>query len=77
MKCQKCVANGLRSRVHVGMSTSTLMGWTPYYDEDGEFHNDDPNIHSTDYSCTQGHSWSVSSQRGKETIRYDDDSISA
>lgn len=61
MKCPACIEKELKSRVYVGMSTSTLMYCTPYYDEDGEYHSHDSNTHATNYSCSNGHDWIESS----------------
>jgi hypothetical protein len=57
MKCPECVQNNQKSRVAVGGSTRTLLGFTPFYDEDGNYHNHDPNTTSTQYSCSNGHTW--------------------
>lgn len=57
MRCPECEREGKKSKVYVGMSTRTLMGWQPYYDEDGKFHNDDPNHTTTEYDCSNGHKW--------------------
>ena len=57
MKCPECQAEGIRSCVNVGRSMTTLMGWSPYYDEDGNYHSDNPNITTTEYSCSNGHKW--------------------
>lgn len=58
MRCPECVAEGERSRVtsHGGMTT--LMGHYPYYDEDGIYHNHDPNWTTSGYSCSRGHQFS-------------------
>ena len=59
MKCPECVKSGLRSRVYIGLSSTTLLNWTPFYDEDGQLRNvRNPNTTTTDYTCSQGHSWS-------------------
>jgi len=44
------------------------MAWTPYYDEDGAYHNDDPNIHTTCYKCSEGHIFRVQRQLGVTTL---------
>ena len=61
MKCAECAKSGLKSRVYVGMSTVTCMGWQPYYDEDGRHHSHDPNTHQTQYSCSNAHKWAEDS----------------
>ena len=57
MKCPECLKDGGRSRVYVDGSSTTLMGTHFYYDEDGDFHHDDPNITTTVYHCSEGHAW--------------------
>jgi len=65
-KCPKC---GSLS-AHIGMSTSTCMGWSAYYDEKGNYVNNDPNIHTTDYTCGKcGTRYSMSTQNGKSKIK--------
>jgi hypothetical protein len=59
MKCSECVKNGLTSRVYDHGSTRTLMGWVPYYDEDGKPHNHDPNATTYGYRCSRGHHWVI------------------
>jgi len=61
MKCPVCEKEELKSFVYPGMSTSTLMYCSPYYDEDGKYHSHDANTHTTQYSCSNGHNWSESS----------------
>ncbi|GAH86400.1 unnamed protein product [marine sediment metagenome] len=61
MRCPECEKNGLKSKVYVGTSSTTLLASYPYYDEEGNYHCDDPNTITTSYSCSNGHSWSESS----------------
>ena len=58
MICKKCEEQGLKSKVYIngGMST-TLMGSTPYYDEDGNWHNHNPNTLTSRYYCSNDHIW--------------------
>ena len=63
--CPYCAANGEKSIVYDNGGTSTLMAWTPYYDEDGVYHSDDPNIYTNNYSCSNGHVWSEKYQYGE------------
>ena len=65
MICPICKAEGEKSTIHVGMQTRTLMGWTPYYDEDGVLHDKDPNWTTTSLSCSRGH-MGVVKTRGRE-----------
>lgn len=57
MKCPECVEQGKKSRVYPGVGATTLMGWSSYYDEDGQFHKHDPNTTTTGYRCSEGHTW--------------------
>lgn len=66
MKCPECAANGQTSKVYVGHSTATLMASVPFYDEDGNYHHNDPNIYTTRYSCSNGHKFSKSIGGGRE-----------
>lgn len=63
--CPYCAAEGEKSVVYEGQITSTLMGWIPYYDENGQYHNDDPNITTYEYSCSRGHYWKEDYQHGE------------
>jgi len=69
MKCVECVAEGKRSKVNIGMTTVTAAGIHSFYDEDGNIHVHDPNIRSTQYSCSEGHTWT--DQRRSECVRCD------
>ena len=56
MKCLTCVSEGKQSRLTVHPGMTTLIYAAPYYDEDGEYHNHDPNITSYGWNCSEGHS---------------------
>jgi hypothetical protein len=71
MKCPRCVEQGLRSKIYPGASMSTGMASNPYFDEDGNYHNDDPNIR-TSYCCSEGHVWESQTCRGKTTLIFYD-----
>lgn len=58
MRCPECIEGGVKSRVFTNGSSTTLMGHSPYYDEDGRYHNHDPNIRQSSYRCSNGHAWS-------------------
>jgi hypothetical protein len=77
MKCLTCVSSGQRSTIRCLGSTTTLLGYWPYYDEDGLYHNHDPNHYTTHYRCDNGHAWSENKLKecgakgcdyGKETV---------
>ena len=57
MKCPECVKDGERSIVRDLGGSTTLLGWSPFWDEDGVHHSHDPNRHSNQYSCSRGHTW--------------------
>ena len=57
MKCPECEASDKRSTVVVGPTVTTLMAGYEYYDEDGKYHSHDPNTHTTQYCCSNGHRW--------------------
>ena len=65
MICNYCKNEGLRSKVYIGTVSVTTMGWQPYYDEDGNFVSEDPNIMTQEYSCSNKHCWEVKTQYGK------------
>lgn len=57
MICETCKAEGKKSRVYEGYSSSTCMGYEAYYDENGKHHVHNPNATTTEYSCSNGHRW--------------------
>jgi hypothetical protein len=65
MMCEKCRAEGKKSKVYIGAQTSTLMAPPPaYYDENGRLVvPPDPNVYTTEYRCSNGHEWTVSGTR--------------
>lgn len=63
MKCRKCVNEGLKSILHSGECTTTLMGFSPYWDEDGNEHVHNPNRTTQSYSCSNGHRYIELSNR--------------
>lgn len=60
MICPECKKQGLKSKVYIGGSTSTLMYCQPFYDKEGKYHDHDYNSHTTTYSCSNGHHWTES-----------------
>ena len=70
MKCAECETLGKRSRVVVGGSRTTLLGYSPYYDEEGLYHNHDPNTITTEYCCSEGHVWERRSKRQCPSCSY-------
>ncbi len=57
MKCKECINEGKKSRISPGFSTVTAMYCSPYYDEDGNYHNHNSNTTTTEYGCSNGHHW--------------------
>lgn len=66
MICRKCREAGQRSKVYPGGTLRTLMARMPdYYDEDGNLVRPrDPNIHTTEYRCSNDHRWAVKRRDG-------------
>ena len=56
-RCPSCVREGTRSTVTVGGGGFvTLMGWSPFYDENGNYHTHNPNDTGWQYwKCSAGH----------------------
>ena len=60
--CPTCQEEKQKSIVYVMRSSMTQMMSIPYYDEDGRYHNDDPNMIMNEYRCSRGHQWRTSSR---------------
>ena len=58
--CPVFQEQNLKSRVSSGPCMTTLVGYFPYYDEDGKYHDHDGNTKTTDYNCSMGHYFSIS-----------------
>lgn len=61
MICERCQQEGKRSTVQGGAGITTLMGYSAYWDQDGDYHCHNPNITTTSYHCSNGHHWTVKS----------------
>jgi hypothetical protein len=48
--------------VRAGSGTRTLAYAAPFYDEDGVYHDHDPNVSSSTLTCSNGHKWAESSK---------------
>lgn len=58
MKCSQCIEENKKSTVSSEGCSTTLLGYGgPFYDEDGIYHDHDPNIVTTYYRCSNGHRW--------------------
>lgn len=63
MKCPFCVEEGPKSTLQTnGMRAVTLLGYSTYWDEDGVHHDHDPNTHTQEYVCSEGHFYTVKSK---------------
>lgn len=62
MKCPECVNQGQRSKVYDQGGSSTAMGWSPFYDEDGDYHSHNPNTHVNAYRCSNGHTFTTTTK---------------
>jgi hypothetical protein len=65
MICEECKKEGKKSTVRLGRCTATLMGFDPYWDKEGVYHDHDGNTLMTDYRCSNGHSWCEISKPNK------------
>ena len=54
----------------------TLLYFQPYYDEDGNYQSIDPNTYTTEYTCSNNHSFSVSKCGDIEKITIHEDHVS-
>lgn len=59
MICEKCKNEKLTSKIYEGCGTTTLMGYSPYYDELGKYHSHNPNKRKYNYHCSKGHHWTL------------------
>jgi len=59
MKCSECEESNQVSKVYMQGGSTTLMAYTTYWDEEGIYHDHDPNTHTRSYTCSNGHSWTI------------------
>jgi len=57
MICQKCKEERKLSTVTPHGSTSTLLCYSPFFDEAGKRHNHDDNCHINSFHCSRGHTF--------------------
>ena len=69
MICPQCEAAGERSMVYPGEITITDKKVSQHWDEDGNFVEDNPNITTKAFSCSNGHNWRSRKLRGRTTVR--------
>ena len=60
MICKECKSENKKSTITPNGGSVTCMGFSPYWDEDGEYHYHNPNRYSEWYSCSNGHVWGTS-----------------
>jgi hypothetical protein len=67
MRCPVCVEKDQESTLHPGMSSTTCMaGSLGHYDKAGDWvEGYDPNVTTTPYRCSNGHSFVEESRGGK------------
>jgi hypothetical protein len=70
MKCPECIRLGLKSTIRMGGTTTTSMGFSDHYDEDGQFHSHDPNSRCTTFQCSHGHQGVILDSRKCPTCGY-------
>lgn len=59
MICEECKKEGKISRVFDEGSSSTLLNFKRYWDENGVYHVHDPNKITTSYRCSNGHTFVI------------------
>ena len=60
MKCPVCEKENQTSRVYADDGgIVTLVGYCPYYDEDGKYHSHDPNVMTSTYTCSNRHYFQI------------------
>ena len=57
MKCPFCEKLNKKSKVYPHGGSKTLLGHSPFYDEEGTYHSHDPNKVTQTYSCSEDHEW--------------------
>ena len=73
MICEKCKDQGGKSRVYPGIPTTTSMYYHPYYDEDGNFVDENPNTITWSHRCSNGHRWDIRTTLGETTVEWKED----
>lgn len=57
MKCPECVKENKKSEVYPSVGSTTSIYCQPFYDEEGNYHDHDSNIITTEYRCSNDHTW--------------------
>ncbi len=63
MICPLCKEEGKKSEVFFEHSSTSCMGYSPHWDNKGNFHNHDPNPTKDHYHCSKGHHWQEEQER--------------
>lgn len=59
MICEECKKSEQKSIVYPGVCQRTLNYCPPYYSEDGKYHVHDSNRIVQEFTCSNGHHWSI------------------
>ena len=63
MSCPKCKEAGEQHRVFDLGGSSTLLHYSPFFDESGKRHVHDPNTLTLSYKCSNNHTWTEKRKR--------------
>jgi hypothetical protein len=55
--CEQCQAADQRSKIFILQVSRTKIPYNPFYDELGNFCDNDPNITTIEFKCSRGHEW--------------------
>lgn len=70
-KCPLCVEEGERSRLYPGPGMTTAGAVPePYYDENGRYHNHDPNHTTRSFRCSREHRFTASLVHSCKSCSY-------
>lgn len=63
-KCEECEKEGKKpERIYPGSTSVTDMGYAPYWDNEGNYHEHDPNVRVTGFSCSNEHRWTQNTDK--------------
>jgi hypothetical protein len=57
MRCPVCEPKKVKHTVTPGFTSTTLVNYTPYYDEADNHHDHDYNSSRGEATCSNGHTW--------------------
>ena len=55
--CPTCQKESKKSRVYFDGQRTTLMAGYPYWDEEGNYHQNNPNRTTRHFHCSNNHRW--------------------